>query len=633
MSHPNTWSTVAIGALPDAGKLTIVDTDGVTKTVNLGDFKKRLISTTDIAWMTGGLTNVDSLAAGDYLFAWDATANKIVTITRNAVLNHLLGTEDVSWMTPLASGDVDVSADTFIVVDTNASGKKLKTLLIQDIINGAIGGVFNVKRFGALGNDSANDTSAVQAAITAAMAAGGGQVYFPPGIYRCGPLVQTGAGYISYRGVGIGGTTLKFVPTANNQTLLKIGNVGGVVCRFNRITDMYMTTTDTTWNKTCIHLIDCGETTIDKVYIGAFYGDADIVGLYTQGRESLWFGNLQINATVPIRIGVNPNTTSGYLSADGVTFNNTYLNAESGNTPASLVSASVLIDNGAHVSNLVFNGSQNWVYSDYGLYWNMTSDTYAYCSSLRLENVRTEQGSLATAYSVYINARTNTPLENLSLQNCEFDTQREGVYTRNVHHQTWNACLARAPSPRIIANIGTAKGMSWQNVFTLATASAAGIVTDANLYLAHAAPMASGEVLPHTATWSRRNTAATYNERPARQMSAHTWHWGGTLADDATVNLPCMNGNDWECAKISVVAVIEGSNVLEYGEWYSAPVTGLTNGIVKASGSANTAVTDSDTDLCVWNDGSPGDAVYVKNRLGGTAYVTIEVVGKRSVET
>lgn len=46
-----------------------------------------------------------------------------------------------------------------------------------------IGG-FNVKEFGALGNDLQNDTTYIQAALDAAAAVGGGVVYFPAGIYR-----------------------------------------------------------------------------------------------------------------------------------------------------------------------------------------------------------------------------------------------------------------------------------------------------------------------------------------------------------------------------------------------------------------------------------------------------------------
>lgn len=55
-------------------------------------------------------------------------------------------------------------------------------------------GWFNVKDYGALGDGSTNDTVAVQAAINACAAAGGGTVYFPPGEYVIsGTLQDTGA--------------------------------------------------------------------------------------------------------------------------------------------------------------------------------------------------------------------------------------------------------------------------------------------------------------------------------------------------------------------------------------------------------------------------------------------------------
>lgn len=44
--------------------------------------------------------------------------------------------------------------------------------------------VFNVRRFGAIGDGVTNDRAAILAAITAANAAGGGIIYFPPGSWR-----------------------------------------------------------------------------------------------------------------------------------------------------------------------------------------------------------------------------------------------------------------------------------------------------------------------------------------------------------------------------------------------------------------------------------------------------------------
>jgi hypothetical protein len=55
----------------------------------------------------------------------------------------------------------------------------------------------SVKDFGAVGNDVANDTAAIQTALSAAVASTSGKrtIYFPPGIYRVGPLVITGLNF------------------------------------------------------------------------------------------------------------------------------------------------------------------------------------------------------------------------------------------------------------------------------------------------------------------------------------------------------------------------------------------------------------------------------------------------------
>ncbi|WP_275900167.1 glycosyl hydrolase family 28-related protein [Pseudomonas sp. 15A4] len=45
--------------------------------------------------------------------------------------------------------------------------------------------IFNVQNFGAKGDGVSDDTAAIQQAIDAAAAAGGGQVYVPPGPTSC----------------------------------------------------------------------------------------------------------------------------------------------------------------------------------------------------------------------------------------------------------------------------------------------------------------------------------------------------------------------------------------------------------------------------------------------------------------
>ncbi len=84
-------------------------------------------------------------------------------------------------------------------------------------------GIFNVKDYGAKGDGVANDTSAIQAAVNAAHAAGGGQVYIPAGTY-----IVTGDGTASHGAImlydnitvygdGMGATTVKLADNYNHS--------------------------------------------------------------------------------------------------------------------------------------------------------------------------------------------------------------------------------------------------------------------------------------------------------------------------------------------------------------------------------------------------------------------------------
>lgn len=81
------------------------------------------------------------------------------------------------------------------------------------------GQVFNVKAYGATGNGSTSDSSAVQSAATAALLAGG-KLYFPPGVYVVYNI--TFGNNLIVEGAGIGNTILLMDPTAPS---------GAVVCR------------------------------------------------------------------------------------------------------------------------------------------------------------------------------------------------------------------------------------------------------------------------------------------------------------------------------------------------------------------------------------------------------------------
>lgn len=97
-------------------------------------------------------------------------------------------------------------------------------------VGGGIVRVFNVKdpTYGALGNNSANDTTAIQNAINAANTAGGGVVYFPPGIYRHTGLTMPTGGGVSLEGVNRLVSILRNTHASNHSITMHSATPGSV---------------------------------------------------------------------------------------------------------------------------------------------------------------------------------------------------------------------------------------------------------------------------------------------------------------------------------------------------------------------------------------------------------------------
>lgn len=89
---------------------------------------------------------------------------------------------------------------------------------IQDL--GVKGQVFNVKAYGAVGNGSTNDYATFALANTAAVAAGGGTIFVPPGTYIIGSRLFLSAN-VSMAGAGIGVSILK---AQNSAALAELVN-------------------------------------------------------------------------------------------------------------------------------------------------------------------------------------------------------------------------------------------------------------------------------------------------------------------------------------------------------------------------------------------------------------------------
>jgi hypothetical protein len=114
-------------------------------------------------------------------------------------------------------------------------------LLLQPVINGINGqgrnGVFNVREYGATGRKDGNAQPAIQRAINACGAAGGGMVYLPPGEYSSGTLelkshvrlfIEAGATLYSIKDkAAFGKDALIFGDNLENITIEGRGTING----------------------------------------------------------------------------------------------------------------------------------------------------------------------------------------------------------------------------------------------------------------------------------------------------------------------------------------------------------------------------------------------------------------------
>ena len=286
--------------------------------------------------------------------------------------------------------------------------------------------VRNVLDFGATPNDASdNDATAIQAAIDS-LATTGGTVYIPTGVFKVTSTITVAEHRIHIVGNGYGATEIDFEPSAADVCFEFENSDGTGSIDQCSIRDITFWSSDTTYKKTAIHLIDCSYFALRSC--GTMYPawkGADSIFLDINGRDHMTITDMLASADFPIVIGTidAPHTPSG-ISIDHSNFNDLYL-VGNGNPL-------VTIETGVLLSQVSFTGRQSWVAGTHGLYWVDTTSA-GVSNGLRISNVRSEGVDAVTNNLIYIDH--NTTLQGFQFLGGQAGGMK-GFYLRNVHNAT-----------------------------------------------------------------------------------------------------------------------------------------------------------------------------------------------------
>lgn len=346
------------------------------------------------------------------VLGFDASGNPTVSASSVASMDAAVSVIN----TIAASSSGNAGSVVYTPAGTGAQPTTVQTKLRETV---------SVKDFGAAGDGTTDDTAAIQAAINAS--SGFRAVYFPTGTYKVTSTITIANDRVGLFGDGVA-TRILFVPTASAVCFLFDKGSASSVQNFVR--DMAFYSSDTTYTKTAIKLIDVSECLLQNIQtISPHWSGNGSIFLHILGRDSTAVQELNVYADLPIKISPipAPHTASG-IGIDHFNFHNCYL-ISSGSYPI------VTIDSGVNVTHTSFDGFQAWVQGTYGLYWNDTTST-ATSIGLSIKNVRWEQVVGAAGYLIYI--AHNTGLDQLLLENIYGGITSNFLYFRKVKEFTLN---------------------------------------------------------------------------------------------------------------------------------------------------------------------------------------------------
>jgi hypothetical protein len=442
------------------------------------------------------------------------TSATVVTLLIGATVGDVL---QFVTATPINPSSLGAAAVAYVPAGAGAVATDVQTVLRETV---------SVTRFGAVGDGVTDDTAAIQAAINF-FPSGRGVVYFPCGTYKVTSAITVSKDRIHIVGAGSWAVQILYAPTANGSCLVL--SAGASVLFQGSVQGLAFYSTDSTYTKNAIEMVDTSGYFIDDIVIGGsvvavpgstfWSGGTGSRGIWSRGREACRQSRLYIYADKPLQISVNPNNS---ISCDHFHFEDTYLAAA--NNPC------MTIDSNVNVTNLTVDGYNPWVIGTDGLYWVDTA-TSGVSQSVVLKNIRWEQGQNAASWCVRIEHNTN--LQGLIIENCQGGTERNGYKLRKVIGATITNNINPGGAGRTVLDVdATVFGLTltecvWQ---VNGTASMTG------QQLVWGTPKAAtGHPLPPTARYQSTTTGTNVGRQLETEMAQGGYEL--SLANSATAGL------------------------------------------------------------------------------------------------
>lgn len=298
------------------------------------------------------------------------------------------------------------------------------------------GNVVSVLDYGADPTGVADSTAAIQAAIDS-LGTSAGTVYFPSGVFKVTSTIRVKYDRQHLVGSGMYSTEIRFAPTANDVCFHfeKYSGAPSSVLVQGSIKDLSIYSTDSTYEKTAIDLIDTGGYEVANIVVGGSVAvgstglwsngvNGASIGIKTNGREAGVFNYLYIAADIPINLADNPNST---LDVDHFHFSNLYLLGGDG---VSLTNPLFKIESGVNIQNLTLDGFQAWVGGGAGFSYVDTTTTQS-SQQITIKNVRHETGLNPALHMIRI--EHNTAVNQLVIDNCFGAQSQLGIKLREIN--------------------------------------------------------------------------------------------------------------------------------------------------------------------------------------------------------